>query len=317
MRSGRVLVDAPPFPLELVSELLAGTGVGVDAAAPPWQGDDVLGLLSWQQVSAEDFARLPALEVVATCSVGFDHIAVDAAARSGVWVCNVPDYCVEEVADSTLALVLALLRGVVALDRSVRSGRWDEHAAGPLRRIGSTRLGVVGFGRIGRAVASRARGAGFAVSVADPFVSEAEIKAAGVGPASLDELLAGSDVVSLHAPLLPETEGLIGERELALMPPGAYLVNAARAALLDWPALMRALDSGHLGGAAVDVLPVEPPTAERPAPEHPRLIVTPHAAWYSPEAEDAVYRRSALAVRAVLDGREPDGAVVRPGQRSQ
>ena len=170
----------------------------------------------------------------------------------------------------------------------------------------------MGFGRIGRAVASRARGAGFAVSVADPFVSEAEIKAAGVGPASLDELLAGSDVVSLHAPLLPETEGLIGERELALMPPGAFLVNTARASLLDWDAFLRALESGHLAGAAVDVLPVEPPSQERPAPRLPSLIVTPHAAWYSEDAEREVYRRAALSLRAVLEGRVPEGAVTGP-----
>jgi D-3-phosphoglycerate dehydrogenase len=317
MRRGRVLVDAESWPLELVRTLLEGTGALVEPGAPPWRGEDVLGLLSWKPVSAEDFARLPALEVVATSSVGFDHIDLEAAARHGVWVCNVPDYCIEEMADSTLALVLALVRGVVVLDRSVRSGRWDAQAAGPLRRIGSTRLGIVGLGRIGRAVAARALGAGLEVWAADPLVAAAEMEAAGVRPASLDELLDACQVVSLHAPLAPETEGLIGERELGLMPRGAFLVNTARAGLLDWPALLRALDSGQLGGAAVDVLPAEPPTAEHPAPEHPRLIVTPHAAWYSPEAEEAVCRRSTLAVRAVLEGREPEGAVVRPAHRSQ
>src|SRR5581483_9514171 len=117
---------------------------------------------------------------------------------------------------------------------------------------------------------------------------------------------------TLHLPFTAETDGLIGARELALMPPGSYLVNTARARLLDWEAFLDALRNGHLAGAAVDVLPTEPPTAEQPAPELPNLIVTPHAAWYSSESARDVYRRAALAVRAVLEGRVPENAVVAP-----
>jgi len=234
------------------------------------------------------------------------------AGRRGVWVCNVPDYCVEEVADHSLALVLALLRGVVELDRDVRAGRWDCTAAGPLRRIRGTRLGVVGFGRTGRALAERAQALGFEVWAADPAVPEEAIAAAGARPASLAELLESCEAVSLHVPLTPETETLIGEAELARMPRGAVLVDTARAQLLDLEALLRALEAGRLGGAALDVLPAEPPTPDRPPPQAPRLVVNPHAAWYSVEAEEAVYTRPVLAVRAVLEGREPDGAVNRP-----
>lgn len=313
MASGRVLVDAPPFPLGVVRELLAGTSVEVEKRAHSWSGDDVVGLLVWTHpVEEEDLALLPALKVVATCSVGYDHIDVAAAARRGAWVCNVPDYCVEEMAASTLALLLALLRGVVVLDRSVRDGRWDDHAAGPLRRIQGTRLGVIGFGRIGRIVAVRALALGFEVWATDPYVPAEEMTAAGVRQASLDELLTSCHAVSLHVPLGAATEELIGARELELMPRSSYLVNTARPGLLDWDAFLRALESGHLAGAAVDVLPVEPPRAERPALQLETLIVTPHAAWYSPEAEREAYRRSTLAVRAVLEGREPDGAVARP-----
>jgi phosphoglycerate dehydrogenase-like enzyme len=313
MSGPRVLVDVPPFPLEVVRELLADTGVTVEAPPGPWSGDDVVGLLVWgTQIREADLVRLPRLEVVSTCSVGYDHIDVTAASHRGVVVCNVPDYCVEEMADSTLALLLALLRGVVVLDRSVRAGRWDDRVAGPLGRLAGTRLGVVGFGRIGRALAVRADALGLEVWATDPFVDDTELEAAGVRAAGLDELLAACRAVTLHLPLTAETEGLIGERELALMPPGSFLVNTARAGLLDWSAFLRALESGHLAAAAVDTLPVEPPTHESPAPEHPTLLVTPHAAWYSPEAEREVYRRATLAVRAVLEGRRPETGVVGP-----
>jgi D-3-phosphoglycerate dehydrogenase len=251
------------------------------------------------------------LRVIATCSVGHDHIDAEAARRLGVWVCNVPDYCIEEMADSTLALVLDLLRGVVALDRSVRGGEWDDHAAGELFRIAGTSLGVVGFGRIGRAVAQRATALGMDVWASDPVVDAAVIRSAGATPATLDELLSGCRIVTLHAPLTNATATLIGARELAVMPRGAFLVDTARAGLVDMDALLNALDSGALGGAALDVLVVEPPTRERPAPVHPRLIVTPHAAWYSAASEQQVYRRAVMSVRAVLEGREPEGAVVR------
>jgi D-3-phosphoglycerate dehydrogenase len=310
--SARVLVDSPPFPLEQVRELLADLDVAVEAPPRPWRGEDVVGLLAWQPVGEEDLARMPAVRAVATCSVGYDHIDTAAAARRGIWVCHVPDYCVEEMADTTIAFVLALLRGIVALDRSVRAGRWDDHAAGPLRRAKGTRLGIVGFGRIGRAVAERAAALGLEVWATDPLLSQQEMAERGVRAATLDELLRSCQVVSLHVPLSEATRGLIGARELALMPPGSYLVNTARAQLLDWQAFLRALKTGHLAGAACDVLPVEPPTAECPAPALDTLIVTPHAAWYSPEAEREAYVRATLAVRAVLEGREPEGAVVRP-----
>lgn len=311
--SSRVFVEAPPYPLEVVRALLSGTGIVVEAPARPWSGDDVVGVLIERPFTADDFGRLPALKVVASDTTGFDHIDLVAARHRRVWVCNVPDYCINEMADSTIALLLALLRGVVALDRSVRAGGWDDHAAGALLRIAGTRLGIVGFGRIGRAVASRALALGLEVWATDPVVAPEAITAAGAKPAQLDALLESCTAVTLHVALSTETEGLIGERELALMPRGSYLVNTARGRLLDLGALLAALDRGHLAGAAIDVLPVEPPTLEQPAPQHPRLIVTPHSAWYSLDSEHEVYRRATLSVRAVLEGRVPEGAVVDSG----
>ena len=307
----RVLVEPPVFPVDGVRELFNGSDVVVETRPRPWTGDDVVGLLVWQAVTEADMARLPALRVIATGSTGFDHVDTKAATRRRIWVCNVPEYCIEEVADSTIALLLALLRGVVVLDRSVRAGLWDDHAGGPLPRVSDIRLGIAGFGRIGRAVARRARGLGIETWACDPLLASGEIAAAGVTPASLEDLLRGCRAVTLHLPLTMDNEQLIGARELALMPRGSYLINAARGPLVDLDALLAALERGQLAGAAIDVLPVEPPTRDHPVPSHPRLIVTPHAAWYSLAAEQEVIRQATLSVRAVLEGREPEGVVVR------
>jgi D-3-phosphoglycerate dehydrogenase len=308
----RVLCDRS-YPLEVARTVLADAGADVEAGDRGWEGDDVVALLASDPVTEADLGRLPALRVVATPNVGFDHIDVDAATRRGIWVCHVPDYCVEEVADHALALLLSLVRGVVELDRSVRAGGWSHDAAGPLRRVAGLRLGIVGFGRIGRALALRAQALGMQVTAHDPWVADAELAAAGVRPAGLEELLRSCTAVSLHVPLTPETRGLLGRPQLELLPAGAYVVNVSRGGLVDTDALLEALASGRLGGAALDVLAVEPPTDEAPAPSAPRLVVTPHAAWYSPEAEEAAYRRAAESVGDVLAGRPPRGAVNRPG----
>jgi phosphoglycerate dehydrogenase-like enzyme len=309
----RVLAD-PAVDREALAAALAPCGVAVDAFDGALAGDDVVGVVSWERpVGEAELAALPRVRVVVTPSVGFDHLDLDAARRhGGVWVCHVPDYCVDEMADTALALALALMRGVVGLDRHVRAGHWDAEAAGPLRRVRGTRLGVVGFGRIGAALAARAVALGFEVRASDPAVPEATMRAAGVHPATLDELLRACHVVSLHAPLIPSTRGLIGAEEIAAMPPGALLVNTARAGLCDTGALLAALRSGRLGGAALDVLDVEPPSPAHPAPQLPNLIVTPHSAYASPEAEAELQRRVAAAVRAALDGGAPDGALVTP-----
>jgi D-3-phosphoglycerate dehydrogenase len=311
--SGRVLAD-DSIDRAALGAALAACGAVVDPLNGTLAGDDVVGVVSWaRRVGEAELAALPRLRVVVTPSVGFDHLDLDAARRhGGVWVCHVPDYCVDEMADTALALALALMRGVVALDRHVRAGFWDAEAAGPLRRIRGTRLGVVGFGRIGAAVAARAVALGFEVWASDPGVEDAAIRAVGVRPAVLGELLGSCHVVSLHAPLTPYTRGLLGADEIAAMPPGALLVNTARAALCDTGALFAALRDGRLGGAALDVLDVEPPTAEHPAPQLPNLIVTPHSAYASTEAEAELQRRVAAAVRAALDGGTPDGALVAP-----
>jgi phosphoglycerate dehydrogenase-like enzyme len=197
----------------------------------------------------------------------------------------------------------------------VRDGAWDHEAAGRLHRLSDLRLGVVGFGRIGRALAERASALGIEVWAHDPFLSDGDLAAAGVRPSALDDLLSSCTAVSVHAPLTSETRGLIGPREIDLLPEGAYVVNVARGGLVDTKALVEALRRGRLGGVALDVLEVEPPTGDAPAPEAPRLVVTPHAGWYSEHAEEAVVVRAAGSIRDVLEGRRPEDAVNDPAGR--
>ncbi|HEY3542779.1 MAG TPA: NAD(P)-dependent oxidoreductase [Gaiellaceae bacterium] len=258
-------------------ELLAGFEV---VTTPQ---EDVVAVLTMPEhpVGEKLAAALPALRVVGTATVGFDHVDVPPHVR----VVSVPDYCTEEVADHTLALLLALLRGVVAF----QSAPWDAKAAGPLRVVRGLRVGIVGLGRIGSAVAERVRALGGEVVVHD--IRQIP------GGVSLPELLAASDVVSLHVPLTRETRRLIGKDELALMKPDALLINTARGAVVDLDALLSALRGGRLGGAALDVLPTEPPQLR---PAAPNLIVTPHAAYYSPASEERSYRLCVARVREAL-----------------
>jgi len=258
--------------------------------------DDVVAVFTaGAEVREELFERLPALRVVATATVGFDHIDVDAADERRIAVVTVPDYCTEEVADHTLALLYALVRGVVELDRDVARGGWSAHAAGELYTLADYRVGIVGLGRIGKAVAARL--VALEVDVwAHDIVPEPYL---GIPLVELDELLAECDAFTLHVPLTRETRGLIGRREIAAMPGGALLVNTARGAVVDTGAVLQALRSGRLRGAALDVLPHEPPFVP---PLARNLIVTPHAAYYSPYAEENAYRLAVARAQELLAG---------------
>jgi D-3-phosphoglycerate dehydrogenase / 2-oxoglutarate reductase len=255
---------------------------------------DVVGVLTiGKPVGAELFAQLPALRVVATATVGFDHIDIDAAEEHGVAVVSVPDYCTQEVADHALALLLGLVRGVVALDLDVRRGGWDARAAGPLRTLAELRVGIVGLGRIGGALATRLLALGAEVWAHDVL----PVARDGVRFVELEELLAECDAVTLHVPLTRETRGLIGRAQIASMKPNALLVNTSRGAVVDVGAVLEALRAGRLGGAALDVLPQEPPPV---APLAPNLVLTPHAAYYSEAAEERSARLAVARMREIL-----------------
>jgi D-3-phosphoglycerate dehydrogenase / 2-oxoglutarate reductase len=228
-------------------------------------------------------------------------------------VANVPDYGRDEVADHTLALALSLLRGVAVLDRSVRDGDWDLAPARPLRRLSTLTWGVVGCGAIGSATANRAAGLGMRVLGYDlPQVPSAP----PVERAGLEELLETADLVSLHAALSPESHHLIGAAALGRMRPTAFLVNTARGGLVDTAAVLAALDTGKLAGAALDVLEGEPPDdlGWRVA-RHPRVVATPHAAWYSEEAFHTLKTEVAREALRVLEGKKPRSPVNSPAAR--
>jgi D-3-phosphoglycerate dehydrogenase len=300
-----------------VERACAGLDVIVEQHDRVPTGPDVVGLVAGPDVAVgrDEIGALPGLRVVATPSTGFDHLDLDALAAAGVWATNVSGYCDDEVADHAIAMAIDLLRGVTLLDRSVRSGDWDYNVAFP-RRIGRATLGVVGFGRIGRVAASRGRALGMRVVAHDAFVSAAAIRQTGTEPCeTLHELMAAADVVTLHAALSDDTRGLIDAAALAAMRPGSFLVNCSRAGLVDSGALGAALVSGHLGGCALDVLPVEPPVPGEPALTWPRTIVNPHAAWASDESIRLPYVFAASNVAAVLRGGEPERDVIaRPGR---
>jgi D-3-phosphoglycerate dehydrogenase / 2-oxoglutarate reductase len=256
--------------------------------------EDVVGVLTiGQPVGAELFAQLPALRVVATATVGYDHIDIEAAEERGVAVVSVPDYCTQEVADHALALLLGLVRGIVALDRDVRRGGWDAKAAGPLRTVAELRIGIVGLGRIGGAVATRLLALGAEVWVHDVLPAARN----GVRFVELEELLAECGAVTLHVPLTRETRGLIGRAQIASMKRDAVLVNTSRGAVVDVMAVLEALRAGRLGGAALDVLPQEPPMV---APLAPNLVLTPHAAYYSEAAEKRAVLLAVARMREIL-----------------
>ena len=310
----RVVMLDPGGTTRAVSSALADhPELEVQAADRLPEGDDVIAVLVPPEVAvgAAELEALPGVRIVAATSTGFDHLALDQIAAAGAWATHCPGYCDEEVAEHAVAFALDLLRGLTWLDRAARAGEWNEMSVFPRRVAGAT-LGIVGLGRIGRQVAWRARGLGMRVLAHDPPLDGAEAERLGVALVDLDALMREADVVTLHAMLTPESRGLIGARELELLGPEGYLVNCARSALVDHAALGEALESGRLGGCALDVLPEEPPAADEPAFGWPRTLINPHAAWYSPESADAPYRMSGEAVAAVLEGREPFGALARP-----
>ncbi|MFJ3622095.1 C-terminal binding protein [Streptomyces iakyrus] len=257
-------------------------------------------LTCWAPVSATAIGTSPDLRVVARLGVGLDNIAVDAATERGVWVTNVPDYCVEEVSDHAVGMVLAWTRGLAVFDREVRAGRWNP-ASARLRRLSTLTCGIVGFGRIGRATAHRLGAFGCRILAHDPHPPR---DAPGVEMTGLEELLRRSDVVILHVPLTPATHHIIGSEQLALMRPGGLLVNVSRGGLVDTDAVIKALDSGHLDGAAFDVLETEPDVPAGLSAQ-PGALLTPHVAFSSDASVIELRRRAAEEVVRILAGETP------------
>lgn len=268
----------------------------------------ILNTMYWMDRSL--FERLPQLEVVVRGGVGVDNLDVDAATDRGVVVCNVVDYGYNEVANHAFAMLLALNRKLVALDRSMRT-KW---VSGPslmphTGRVAGETLGLVSFGNIARAVARRAIGFDMRVVAFDPFVDPVDAAAMGVELLPLDDVLRRADYLSIHTPLVAETRGLIGARELSLMKPSAYVVLTSRGGVIDEGALADALREGRIAGAGLDVWDGEPVDPSHPLLQLDNVIGSPHAAWYSQISFVELRRGFAEAAADVLHGIMPRSLV--------
>lgn len=262
--------------------------------------DAVLNLRS--DVEAAHLAAADDCEIVARYGIGVDNVAVEAAAELSVPVTNVPDYCIEEVATHAVTLLLALSRGLPQYAASVAAGEWDRGAGTPLRRLSTRTVGVVGYGAIGRAVGARLDALSADVLASDPFLKPADVADDPATLVGFNEVLDRADAVTVHSPLTEATRGLFSTEELARMDEAAVLVNVARGPIVDDEALVAALEAGEIRGAGLDVTPTEPPAADHPLREHDRVVLTPHVAWYSEEANEERRRRAAEEVRRALLG---------------
>jgi D-3-phosphoglycerate dehydrogenase len=249
---------------------------------------------------------LPKCRVISRYGVGYDNVAVDAATRKGIWVAFVPDYCFEEVADHALALLLGCIRKIGYKDRMIRAGKWNLHRDQPCHRVEGKTLGILGYGNAAHTLLRKVSGFGFGrVLMCDPYVRASTVKAAGAVPVDLAVLLAESDFISVHVPLTPETRHMIGRKELALVKPGAILVNTARGPVLDERAVADALRDGRLGAAGLDVFEEEPLPGNSPLRLLDNVIFTDHAGWYSEESVVELKTKAARNAAAVLAGGVP------------
>ncbi len=268
-------------------------------------------LIGYAPIDAALLASLGELRIISAMAVGFDCVDLEAAAERGVWVTNVPAAATEEVAVHALSLCLSLVRRVTFLDRHVREGGWALDATETMRRPSTLTLGIVGLGRIGRHLSGIASPVFGRILGHDPYLAE-DAFPTQVERSSLEDLLARSDVVSLHVPGSRGASPLLDAGRLALMRPGAALVNVSRGSLVDLAALASSLDSGHLSGAALDVLPAEPPPPHEPILRHPRVVVTPHLAYLSEESAVGYVVRAAENIVAWARTGRPLDPVVTP-----
>lgn len=265
-------------------------------------GADVLLVFHEVRLTERSLAQLPRCKGVIRCGVGFDNIDLAAAGSRGIVVCNVPDYGTEEVADHALLLLLAIARRLVPAAEAVRAGSWDPAVVSGAPRLRGKTLGLIGCGRIGTAMALRAKALGLRVVFYDPYKPDGYEKGLGVQRCpSLDELLPQAEFLSLHCPLTRETHHILRVETLGRLPQGAYLVNTARGPCVDPDALLGALDSGRVAYAGLDVVEREPLDDER-LRRHPRVILTPHAAFYSVEGFQEMRTKAAREAQRILLG---------------
>jgi len=307
----RVVITDQVFPdVDIERQLIEAAGGELVVAR---DRDDALRLVedadalltTYMPIDADVMKKMRRVKIIARYGIGVDNIDVAAARSAGIAVTNVPDYCVEEVATHTVALMLALVRKIPQSNEIVRSGGWGVRQLGELQRFSKLTVGVIGFGRIAQRVAVAVEALGARMLIHDPYLSSAP---GGRPLVSLQELFQGSNIVTVHCPLTPETRGLVNENVLRLMPPASYLVNTSRGPIVDTSAVTSALARGHLAGAALDVLEQEPPDLAALVGV-PNLVLTPHSAFLSTDSVRESQRKATTQVLKALQGQPLDYSV--------
>lgn len=265
-------------------------------------------LVTYAKITAEMIREMKRCRIISRFGIGVDNVDIGAATDAGIVVTKVPDYCIDEVSDHTLALLLALVRKIPFANTRAHAGRWEMPAVVPIHRLRGTVLGLLGFGRIPQLVAPKARAFGLRVISYDPYIPTEVLARAGVESVSFDDLLSRSDYISIHTPLLPETHSLFNTALFRRMKPTAYLINTARGPIIDEQALADALDAGLVAGAALDVLPQEPPSSS-PLFGRNNVILTPHMSFYSVESLVDLQTKASEEVVRVLTGKPPRNPV--------
>jgi len=303
-------LDVEKQTLEGVAELVALKTKTPEEFLPHVADCDALLNTYAGPITAEAMGRMPKCKIIARYGIGVDTIDLDAATAAGIIVTNNPTYCIEEVAEHTMALLLACARKVAFYDRLVRGGRWEVPPGKPMFRLVGRTLGLVGFGNIARAVAARAAAFGMRILYCDPFVQPGQFATPGE-KRELASLLSESDFVSVHPPLSAQTRGMMNDDAFAQMKPTAFLINCARGPIVDTAALVRALDAGRIAGCALDTTDPEPLPDPHPLRGRDNVIITPHTAWYSEQAMVGLQAGAPSEVRRVLTGQWPVNVVNR------
>ena len=265
-------------------------------------------LVTYAKITAEMIREMKRCRIISRFGIGVDNVDIEAATRAGIVVTKVPDYCIDEVSDHAMALLLSLVRKIPFSSARAHAGRWEMPAVAPIHRLRGTVLGLVGFGRIPQIVAPKAQAFGLRVVAYDPYVPQAVMDLAGVGRVDFAELLKISDYISIHSPLLPETHHMFSAEAFRQMKPGAVIVNTSRGPVVDEAALAHALDAKQLAGAALDVLEQEPPV-NSPLFGRENVILTPHTSFYSVESLEELQTKAAEEVVRVLSGQPPRNPV--------
>jgi len=315
-----LLSDHNYLDVELEQTLFADAGIELTIAHCKTEAEVIHAargcfgiLLQYAPIGEAVVSALPDLGIVSRIGAGFDTVDTDACARHGVWVANSPDYGIGEVSTHALALALAMMRNIVGFQRDIQAGEWSYLSSGPIRRASEMTLGILGLGRIGKRMAHISRDVFKRVIACDPYLIDGDFPAY-VERVDRQGLFEQSDVVSIHTPLNAETRNIVNAQMLQSMRRGSYVVNTSRGAVVNVDHLLSAIDSGILAGAALDVLPTEPVDRSSRLLGHPKIILTPHAAFFSVQSAVELRRKAATNLVSWLRKGRPDYVVV-PGVR--